>query len=94
MDNALFIVVLVTAAVVVGAAAFARYVGHFRIGERAAARIATYKIENASPDLALNDPQLRALITCPSCGTAGDFDVVSKKQCKCRKCGHAWNVAS
>lgn len=92
MDNTLFILVMVVAAAVVGTAGLSRYISHFKIGERMAARKAALKIENASADQALNDPLLRALISCPQCGAAGDFDVVNGKQCRCRRCGTAWDV--
>ena len=90
--NAGFIVALVATAVLIAVAGVGKYVTHFQIAERIAARREARRIENASANDAFNDPMLRALISCPACGTAGEFDVVGKKQCKCRKCGHLWDA--
>lgn len=93
MNNTGFLVALVATVALIGTAALSRYVGHFKIGDRIAARRAAYKIEHATADQAFSDPLLRSLIACPSCGAAGDFDVVGKKQCRCRQCGTAWDAA-
>jgi hypothetical protein len=89
----MFLVVLAVAAAVVGVGAIGKYVGHFKIGDRLAARISEYKIQNAKPDLALNDPQLRALISCPGCKKAGDFELQGRKKCRCNACGTVWDVS-
>jgi hypothetical protein len=89
---ALLIIILVTILLVGIVAGVSRYLSHFRIAERAAARIAEYKIENASPDDAFNDPQLRALIACPGCGARGQFEVTRKKQCVCQVCSTTWDA--
>ena len=92
MDNKLFIIVLVAAAAVIGAAGLSRYINNLRIGERMAARKAALRIENATADDALSDPLLRSLIACPQCGTAGQFDVLDGKQCRCHNCAAVWDV--
>lgn len=93
MDQTLFILVLVVAAAVCGVAGLSRYIGQFKIGERMAARRAAYKIENASANQAFDDPLLRALISCPNCGAAGQFDVIGKNQCQCHNCSTTWEAS-
>ena len=93
MDSFLFIVIVGAVIVVVGIGGVAKYIGHFKFGERAAARLAEYKIEHASADQALDDPLLRSLIACPSCRTAGKFDLIGKRQARCQSCGTTWDVA-
>jgi hypothetical protein len=93
VNNSGFIVALVATALLLAIAGLAKYIAHFRIGDRIAARREAYRIEHASADQAFDDPLLRSLIACPQCGTAGDFDVVDKKQCRCRACGATWSAS-
>lgn len=93
MNNTGFLVALAAIAVLLAVAFLSKYIAHFNIGDRIAEKRAAYKIENAKADIAFNDPLLRSLISCPGCGTAGDFEVVGAKQCTCNKCGTVWDAA-
>jgi len=92
VNNGGFIVALSVTAALLLVVGLAKYIGHFEIGKKIEARREAYRIENASADQAFNDPLLRSLISCPQCGTAGDFEVVGKKQCTCNRCGHTWSA--
>ena len=93
MNNSEFIITLAITAALLFVVGVSKYIAHFEIGKRIAARREAYRIENATADQAFNDPMLRALIACPSCGVAGDFDVVGKSECRCRACGHTWSAS-
>lgn len=92
MSNGGFIVALSVTAALLLVVGLSKYVAHFEIGKKIEARREAYRIENASADQAFSDPLLRSLISCPRCGTAGDFEVVGKKQCRCNQCGNLWDA--